>query len=76
MFLARMYILQEGGVPLLANFHYKTMNNFIKSVFSAYPQLEILKYINGNKLNPKYEWLLNINPFGKLKISVCINLAL
>ena len=39
MFLARMYILQEGGVPLLANFHYKTMNNFIKSVFSAYPSI-------------------------------------
>ena len=34
-----MYILQKGGVAPLANFQYKTLNNFTKCLSSAYPSL-------------------------------------
>ena len=39
VFGEKMYILNKGGVALLANFHYKTLNNFTKCVSSAYPSL-------------------------------------
>ena len=50
MFLDKMYIIQKGDVPLLANFHYKTLNNFIKSVLYAYLSLGNIEIHQGEKL--------------------------
>ena len=51
-----MYILHKGGVALLANFHYKTLNNFTKCVSSAYPSLGNIEIHPGEQIKPK-KWM-------------------
>ena len=38
-----MGILKQVGVALLTNFHYKSLNNFYKFLFSAYPSIGIIE---------------------------------
>ena len=43
----------KGGVALLANVHYKTLNNFTKCVSSAYPSLGNIEIHSGEQIKPK-----------------------